>query len=123
MADQEFLASFAVEIDEAGVARLQAVLEENRELADRLAAAFGAASEAIRTFAEDPGLLPDFSGRGIVTEGWTGFGGLSVGLDLTQAFSDYEAFAALVKQPLSLSANASGITAAARAAPASERPT
>ena len=106
MADQEFLASFAVEIDDAGVARLQTVLEENRELADRLAAAFGAASEAIRTFAEDPGLLPDFSGRGIVTEGWTGFGGLSVGLDLTQAFSDYEAFAA----------NASGIVSAARTA-------
>ena len=30
-ADQEFLASFAVEIDESGVSRLQAVLEENRE--------------------------------------------------------------------------------------------
>ena len=30
MASQEFLASFAVEIDEAGVSRLQQVLEENR---------------------------------------------------------------------------------------------
>ena len=34
MADQEFLASFAVEIDESGVSRLQAVLEENRKLAE-----------------------------------------------------------------------------------------
>ena len=36
MADQEFLASFAVEIDEQGVSRLQAVLEENRKLADQV---------------------------------------------------------------------------------------
>ena len=34
MASQEFLASFAVEIDEGGVSRLQAMLEQNRELAD-----------------------------------------------------------------------------------------
>ncbi len=32
MANQEFLASFGVEIDESGVSRLQAVLEENRAL-------------------------------------------------------------------------------------------
>jgi hypothetical protein len=35
MADQEFLASFGVEIDESGVARLQAALEENRTLAEK----------------------------------------------------------------------------------------
>ena len=58
MADQEFLASFAVEIDEQGVSRLQAVLEENRKLAEELAAAFTAASEAIHTLAEDLGTLP-----------------------------------------------------------------
>ena len=63
MAEQEFLASFGVEIDEAGVTRLQKVLEENRELADRLAAAFDAASASLRAFAEDLGVLPDFSGR------------------------------------------------------------
>ena len=40
MADQEVLASFGVEIDEAGVSRLQAVLEENRKLAEDLAASF-----------------------------------------------------------------------------------
>ena len=116
MADQEFLASFAVDIDEAGVARLQSILMENRELAENLAAAFDAASASIRSFAEDLGLLPDFSGRGVVSEGLLGSGGLSVGLDLTQAFTDYESFTALVKQPISLSANASGITSAARTA-------
>ena len=122
MADQEFLASFAVDIDEAGVSRLQAILTENRELAESLAAAFTAASEAIRSFAEDLGILPNFSaGYGITTEGMSGFGGLAVGLDLSKAFSDYEAFTALVKQPLSLKVNTSGITSAARSAMSSVR--
>ena len=34
MADQEFLASFAVDIDEAGVARLQTIPSENRTQRD-----------------------------------------------------------------------------------------
>ena len=50
MADQEFLASFAVDIDEAGVSRLQKVLEDNRELADSLASSFAAASESLHSF-------------------------------------------------------------------------
>ena len=122
MADQEFLASFAVDIDEAGVSRLQTILAGNRELADSLAAAFNAASEAIRSFAEDMCILPNFSaGYGITTEGMSGLGGLAVGLDLSKAFSDYEAFTALVKQPLSLKVNTSGITSAARSAMSSVR--
>ena len=116
MADQEFLASFAVELDEAGIARLQSVLAENTALADSLAAAFSAASASLHTFAEDLGLLPDFSGRGIVTESLNGLGGLSLGLDLSQAFTDYERFTALVKQPIALKASAAGITSAARTA-------
>ena len=122
MADQEFLASFAVDIDEAGVSWLQTILAENRELADSLAAAFNAASEAIRSFAEDMCILPNFSaGYGITTEGMSGLGGLAVGLDLSKAFSDYEAFTALVKQPISLKVNTSGITSAARSAMSSVR--
>jgi hypothetical protein len=50
MASQEFLASFAVEIDEAGVSRLQQVLEENRDLANEVAAAFEAATAAIQGY-------------------------------------------------------------------------
>ena len=116
MADQEFLASFAVELDEAGIARLQSVLAENTALADSLAAAFGAASASLHAFAEDLGLLPDFSGRGVVTESLNGLGGLSLGLDLSQAFTDYERFTALVKQPIALKASAAGIISAARTA-------
>ena len=69
MASQEFLASFAVDIDEAGVSRLQAVLAENRELAESLASAFNAASAAIRAFTEELGILPGFSSAGLVPEG------------------------------------------------------
>ena len=63
MAGQEFLASFAVEIDEAGVSRLQQVLEENRELADEAAAAFEAAAAAIRAFEKQA--LGDSAGIGV----------------------------------------------------------
>ena len=113
MPDQEFLASFAVQIDETGVARLQEILAENRKLADSLAASFDAASSSIRKLAEDLGVLPDFSGRGMAAEGPAGFGGLALGLDLSQAFSELDRFTESVKKPLSLKANASGITSAA----------
>ena len=116
MADQEFLASFAVEIDESGVSRLQSVLEENRELADRLASAFSAASEAIREFAGELGVLPGFTGGGITEEGFSGLGGLKLGLDTEAAEQDLQSFIALAKKPVTLSANASGIVSAARSA-------
>ena len=38
MADQQFLASFGVDIDESGVSHLQKILAENRTLADSLPA-------------------------------------------------------------------------------------
>jgi hypothetical protein len=53
MAMQEFLASFAVEIDESGVRRLQEILEENQELAESLASAFQAAKSALAEFAAE----------------------------------------------------------------------
>ena len=53
MAEQEFLASFGVEIDEPGVPRLQVALEQNRELAEELAAAFNRAREAVQAFFAD----------------------------------------------------------------------
>ena len=50
MASQEFLASFAVDIDEGGVTRLQEILSQNRDLANEVAAAFEAATAAIREY-------------------------------------------------------------------------
>ena len=56
---QEFLASFAVDIDFGGVDRLQKILSENRDLANRLAAAFlSARSELSALFAETSRNLP-----------------------------------------------------------------
>ena len=50
MADQEFLASFGVEIDESGLDRLQKALAQNRTLAEDLAAAFDTARNAVSEF-------------------------------------------------------------------------
>ena len=44
---QEFLASFAVDIDEAGVSRLQKILRDNRDLAGQVAEAFDTARKAM----------------------------------------------------------------------------
>ena len=57
MADQQFLASFGVDIDESGVSRLQKILAENRTLAESLSASFDAASFSvvILLYIETPG--------------------------------------------------------------------
>ena len=116
MADQEFLASFAVEIDEGGVSRLQEILSQNRELAEGLAEAFSAATEAIQALREEMGTLPSFSSGGMVTEGMSGMGALTLGLNTAEARQEMESIIALAKKPVSLSANASGIVSAARSA-------
>ena len=126
MADQEFLASFAVEIDESGVARLQSVLEENRKLADSLSAAFSAASGSVRAFAAElsadlPGLVSG-TGYGITTEGIFGnIGGLEIRLDLAEANRSLKAFTDAAKKPVPLSADASAVIASARNAYAGVR--
>ena len=52
MADQEFLVSYGVQIDETGVARLKEILEQNRDLAGLVSSAFESADEALRSFRE-----------------------------------------------------------------------
>ena len=72
MADQQFLASFGVDIDESGVSRLQKILAENRTLAESLSSAFDTASESVKAFREEVATdLPTLfsgSGYGNVTE-------------------------------------------------------
>ena len=53
MADQEFLASFGVQIDESGLNRLQKALKDNRTLADDLASSFDKARAAVESFFAD----------------------------------------------------------------------
>ena len=121
MPDQEFLASFAVEIDESGVSRLQAILRENRELADSLSAAFDAATESMKTFSKELPSLFSFDGAvsgadapSILGEaGAEGTKTLKLGLDTGEAREDLSDFIAEAKKPVPLSANTAKALSAA----------
>ena len=118
MAEQEFLASFAVEIDESGVQRLQQVLEQNRDLADALAEAFQhAKAELDAFFGELSGLsLPTgFSAFSQVSEEAAGLS-FPVSLDFSKANKELAAFAKSATKALTLRADASGIVSAGTAA-------
>ena len=120
MADQEFLASFGVDIDESGVSRLQQILMENKTLGDNLAASFNAAAEGVKAFKESVSTdLPSLfgSGYGNVTENLFGSaGGLKIGLNMTEPKKEIAGFTAEAKKEIPLAANASGIVSAARTA-------
>ena len=121
MADQQFLASFGVDIDESGVSRLQRILMENRTLAESLSSAFDAASESVKAFREEVATdLPTLfsgSGYGNVTENLFGStGGLKIGLNMTEPKKEIASFTSDAKKPIVLSANASAIVSAARTA-------
>ncbi len=109
---QEFLASFAVEIDEGGVNRLERILENNRELAQKLADAFDEARNAMEGFispvtdAEGLLLLPRPEAAGGTP------GAFPVGLDFAEAGKQLETFIAGAKKQLRLSADGSGIVSA-----------
>ena len=117
---QEFLASFAVDIDEAGVSRLQSVLEQNRSLAEEVAAAFSAARASMDAFfqaaSEDFSASFDSSafteGAGIGSSGIT----LPLNLDFTKARKDLAAFFKEAQKQIRLSADGSAIVSAARSA-------
>ncbi len=117
---QEFLASFAVDIDEAGVSRLQTVLQQNRDLADGLAAAFDAARSSIQAFiqyaAEELPALPFFSPGSSAEEISGASGAFSVDLDFGRASRQLETFLATAKKQMRLTADGSAIVSAASAA-------
>ena len=126
MADQQFLASFGVDIDESGVSRLQKILAENRTLADSLSASFDAASESVKAFresiSEDFPTLFSGSGYGNVTENLFGeYAGLKIGLNMTEPKKEIASFTENAKKPIPLTANASSIVSAARTAMESVR--
>ena len=126
MADQQFLASFGVDIDESGVSRLQKILAENRTLAESLSASFDAASESVKAFresiSEDFPTLFSGSGYGNVTENLFGeYAGLKIGLNMTEPKKEIASFTENAKKPIPLTANASSIVSAARTAMESVR--
>ena len=121
MADQQFLASFGVDIDESGVSRLQKILTENRTLAESLSSAFDTASESVKAFresvSEDFPTLFSGNGYGNVTENLFGeYTGLKIGLNMTEPKKEIAAFTADAKKPIPLTANTSSIVSAARTA-------
>ena len=117
---QEFLASFAVDIDEAGVTRLQTILTQNRELANQLAAAFNTARSSmmdfIRSATEELSALPFFSRPSSVEETLGASGTFSVDLDFSKASKQLETFLASAKKQFKLTADGSGIISAASSA-------
>ena len=126
MADQQFLASFGVDIDESGVSRLQKILAENRTLADSLSASFDVASESVKAFresiSEDFPTLFSATGYGNVTENLFGeYAGLKIGLNMTEPKKEIASFTENAKKPIPLTANASSIVSAARTAMESVR--
>ena len=117
MAEQEFLASFGVEIDETGVEKLQAALERNRAMADALASAFTRARESAQAFfaelAEIPVPVPagtPFSRTAEQPE----TARLPFSVDFTKANADLKAFRKEAEKTLRLTADASGIVSAGR---------
>ena len=122
---QEFLASFAVDIDESGVNRLQSILSQNRDLAAGLAAAFDNARSSMMSFiqaaTEELSSLPFFSPGSSVEESFGTSGAFSIDLDFSKATKQLEAFMSGVKKQMRLSADASGIVSAASSALAQVR--
>ena len=116
MADQEFLASFGVEIDESGVERLQTALAKNRELAEELAAAFDRARDSVQSFFRDLNeiSLPGFnSGKASVTEEPAGMN-IPISLDFTKANKELAAFLKEATKAFKLSADGSAVVSAGR---------
>ena len=146
---QEYLASYAVKVDEDGARRLQAVLEQNRKTSASLAASFGGARTALASLKKDltssvglkdvfSSLTGTFSGlSGSLSSltggpaGLSGFSGpsgfagkaaLSVTADTKAAdevISGFKTKAEAAKPRLSV--NASGITSAVSSAIAAVR--
>ena len=119
MADQEFLASFGVEIDETGLLRLQEALTKNQALADDLAAAFSRAQEAMTSFFDSMAEISmptlDFGSGGITGEASRGLS-IPFSLDMTKANRELNAFFKEAGKNLKLTADASGVVSAGRSA-------
>ena len=119
MADQEFLASFGVEIDETGLLRLQEALTKNRVLADDLAAAFNRAQEAMTGFFDSMAEISmptlDFGSGNLIGENRSGLN-IPFSLDMTKANRELNAFFKEAGKNLKLTADASSVVTAGRGA-------
>ena len=125
MAEQEFLASFGVEIDESGLDRLQKALARNRELAEQLASAFDSARDTVSGFFRQlsdstlpTGELSPYRRLADLSEKGFSF---SVDLDTSEAEGKLDGFFLQARKlfasaRLPLNADASGVITAGREA-------
>ena len=120
MAEQEFLVSFAVDIDEAGLEAIQQALSSNTALAEGLAAAFSTAQSAIGGFFDQLSAstlstgetrpyqrLLDLADDGIE---------ISMELDMGDAEEMLDDFLARAEEPARLTADPSGVLQAGESA-------
>ena len=146
MALQEYLASYAVKVDEDGARRLRTVLEQNRKTSASLASSFGAARTALASLKKDltssvglkdvfsslagtfsglSGSLSSLTGGPAGLSGSSGFAGrasLSVTADTKaadEAIAGFKTKAEAAKPRLSV--NTTGITSAVSSAIAAVR--
>ena len=111
---QEFLASFAVDIDEAGVSRLQKILRDNRDLAGQVTVAFDTARKAMEDlFSFSPEEWGSLSLPTSLPELPETSARLSLEPDFTRAGRSLSAFLSEAKKQMRLTADASGIISAA----------
>ena len=136
MALQEFIASFAADVDESSVNRLEQVLKETKSLAEALASAFVSAKSALADFATEAAnvelpwdqLLSSVGGE--TSDALTGaiesFDGevkLPVTLDLKAANQELKKFKSPENTLVRLTGDASGVVSAANTALASIKAT
>ena len=134
MADQDYVASYSVDIDEIGAEKLQNTLLKNEELADSVSKSFGDATKAIQEFISSSPTISTavstiqtainvvntlrnslgnlFSGNNVLDSIKT-FLGLSGSNDAKKDAAEFEKD---LEKPTPLSADASGITSAAKTA-------
>ncbi len=108
MAEQDFLASYGVSIDEEGITRLHGILSENREKASGVADAFSDAEAALRSWLNAlSGEIPetDFSLPAFTPE-----------LDLSRVSVQLAAFMSAASTRFKLSADTAAMLAAAQSA-------
>lgn len=120
---QEFLASYAVEVDESGAKRLEQVLSSNRDLAESLAGAFDAARSALGSLSSD---LGSFDPQALLSEALLTDplpkAEIPAELDLSEAEASAESYSARLEsiRP-KLKVNTTGITSAVSGAVSSIR--
>ena len=107
MADQEFLASFAVDIDENGVNRLQTILSQNEAMAASLSASFDTAAASVRAFVQEISHdLPAALSLGNLPGGKAlALSDIHLSLDTSLAEASADAFLAEASAPIPLSAD------------------